>query len=160
MAKKKRRRRTPSKIEVEQLRAQAIVLVDEYGTARAEFSTAGDVTMLRLLGDDSVPVLELVHSKGGPSIRLHGGGLGVSIAVNAGRGCGMMINDAEGSGVISMGVPDPAGSSDPRGPHPQIDVFDKTGGLVWNVWDGAMPTTAVEKHPTADSPGSMPKKSG
>jgi hypothetical protein len=95
MAKKRTKRRQPSKIAVETIEAQSIVLVDEYGTEHGKLSCSGGGngvrgwTAIHINDNQGRPWISLqVDQDGNPSICLFttGNAPGVSMAVNDGRG--------------------------------------------------------------------------
>lgn len=143
MAKKKSKRQ-PSKLRVDVIETQAIVLIDEYGNERATVSSSGGsggkggFTVIQINDDGGRPRLELqVDPHGNPSIRLStpNDGSGISMSVNDGIGNGISIGDCEGKPCITIGMPHPK-SNDPRGTHPEITVTDELGRRGWSVFGG------------------------
>lgn len=154
---KKRAKREPKKLSIDVIEARAIVLVDEYGIERANlFCTGGDagkggMTVVQINDDNGRPRLELqVDPSGNPAIRLAtpNDGSGVSLAVNE-VGNGMSIGDFEGKTCIMLGVPHPD-SDDPRGPHPDIHVFDEDTGRQWSAFNGEYVAPTPERSKDAE----------
>jgi hypothetical protein len=156
---KKRPKRQPKKLNVDIVETQAIVLVDEFGTERASLSCsggdggAGGHTVVHLHDDEGRPRITLqVDDQGNPSMCLFNcsNSPGVSMAANGDRGNGLKICDADGKSVIMLGIPGPE-SDDPRGPKPDITVFDEQGGTQWTVSDGACELPKTQNDVEADN---------
>lgn len=149
VAKKRRTRRTPSKLSADVIETQAISLVDATGKQRAIITCGLDdenrgFTVVHLNDDQGRPRITLqVDDAGHPSIVLFtaDNATAVSFAANS-VGNGLAINGV--GGCISLGVPAPE-PNDPRGSGPKIDVVDTAKGRTWSVFEETATRSASAK---------------
>lgn len=135
---KKRRKQRPKKVITDVVETQCLVLVDEYGTERANLSCfggdggSGGHVVVHLNDDRGRPRMSLqVDREGNPGICLFtsGNSPAVTVAVNGDRGVGISIADLDGKPCIEIGKP--ARGADPRGDAANIRVWDVHGRRSW-----------------------------
>lgn len=129
----------PSDLSVNTLEAREIRLVDSKGNARATMGCSDQKsgkgwTVFQLFDDEGLPRIELQVSNEGCSIRLNtlGDAQGVTVSVSDKIGNGLSINGHDGRPAIRMGISHPE-SSDPRGNHPEITMYDENNQKTWSV---------------------------
>lgn len=128
-------------ITADRIEARYIALVDDHGVERAALFVS-DVpnyppsTVIRIMGADGLPKLELQVDGVHPGIRLSTPqqATGISLAVND-IANGIMIADNEGRPIFQCGMyHDPTHGE--CGSQPRIALEDHTTGLGWEVIAG------------------------
>ena len=131
----------PKQLSADVVTAKAFVLVDDSNRERASITVppSGENGAVVLHMSDHVgrPRITLqIDPDGNPSICLftEGNAPAISLALNAGRGNGLVVGDSEGVPCVEIGIPN-AGSSHPLGDSPHVIVRDHNGNVAWSTLD-------------------------